>query len=49
MKLQFTYTLGMKFIADIFNIFICICLIIMESIYGNFIRQKQGNIEFSEI
>ncbi len=47
MKLQFTYILVMKIMADIFNIIICINLIIMESLYGTYIREKIGNLEFS--
>ncbi len=47
MKLHFTYTLVIKIIADFFNVLICINLIILESIYGTFIREKQGYIEFS--
>jgi hypothetical protein len=47
MKLQFTYTLIMKTLADFINIVICINLIIMESLYGTYLRETTGNIEFS--
>jgi hypothetical protein len=47
MKLQFTYTLVMKTLADILNALIFINLIIMESLYGTYIREKKGYIEFS--
>ncbi len=40
MKLQFTYTLVIKTVADFFNVLACINLIIMESLYGTYIRDK---------